>query len=51
MAVILAFLAPASFAVVLTGGTVQAQGLRPEGPASKFPSNATSCQARLTIAD
>ena len=34
MAIIHAFLALSSFAVVLTAGTVQAQGLPSEGPAS-----------------
>jgi len=34
MAVIHALLALSSFAVVLTAGTVQAQGLAPEGPVS-----------------
>ena len=34
MAIIHALLALSSFAVVLTAGTVQAQGLPPEGPVS-----------------
>jgi len=34
MAIIHALLAPSSFAVVLTAGTVQTQGLPPEGPGS-----------------
>jgi hypothetical protein len=34
MAIIRALLALSSFAVVLTAGTVQAQGLPPEGPVS-----------------
>jgi hypothetical protein len=34
MAIIYALLALSSFAVVLTAGTVQAQGLPPEGPVS-----------------
>ena len=34
MAIIHALLALSSFAVVLTAGTIQAQGLPPEGPVS-----------------